>query len=379
MRVKSIRINHIRIPLKTPFQHALHDRKVAESLIVCVEEDNGKVGYGEIVPRPYLTGETIESVIKEHAPAVAALFIDRKFDDKQQLLCALKTQLENTDRQLATWCGFEIALLDLAGRFFGFPIGDVLSTKEGDELQRGIVIGYEVSTDQLPRQCAMLKLGGYRHLKLKVGHNDDLERLQVISDCLGDAIDLRIDANGKWKADEAVSALRPMLQFDIQSVEQPVHATDLKGMRQVREELGIRVMGDESVCTLDDAIRCVEARAVDIINVRLGKCGGFGGSQRLVKFALENNIGCHLGTLVGETGILSRASEIFGRRMGVFACLEGKGQSKFLLEGDIIDMEKAGESKPGDGLEDGLGIIVDSERVARYTIRDHIFNFEGEK
>ena len=130
---------------------------------------------------------------------------------------------------------------------------------------------------------------------------------------------------------------------------------------------------------MEDAKRCVEAQAIDIINVRLGKCGGFGGSQRLVKFAQENNLGCHLGTLVGETGILSRAAEIFGRRMGVFACLEGKGQSKFLLEGDIIDTEKAEVSKTVDGSEDGLGIIVDSERVARYTIRDQIFNYECER
>lgn len=379
MRVKSIRINHIRIPLKTPFQHALHERKVAESLIVCAEDEDGRVGYGEIVPRPYLTGETVESVFDDHAPALAAAFVGRKFDDKEQLLSSLITQLENTDRELATLCGFEIALLDLGGHCFGFPIGETVDAKEDAELERGIVIGYEVSTDKLPRQCAMLKLGECKHLKLKVGLDDDLERLKIIADCLGDVVDLRIDANGKWEADEAVLAIKPMLQFDIQSVEQPVRADDLKGMRQVRAELGIKVMGDESVCSLDDAKRCVEAQAIDIINVRLGKCGGFGGSQRLVKFAQENNIGCHLGTLVGETGILSRAAEIFGKRMGVFACLEGKGQSKFLLEDDIIDMEKVGESKTGDGSEDGLGIIVDSERVARYTIRDHIFNYEGER
>ncbi|MCH8822902.1 MAG: hypothetical protein IH984_05265 [Planctomycetes bacterium] len=379
MLVKAIRIYHIRIPLKTPFQHALHERKVAESLIVCAADEDGRVGFGEIVPRQYLTGETVESVFDDHAPALAAAFVGRKFDDKEQLLSSLITQLENTDRELATLCGFELALLDLGGHCFGFPIGEAISIKEGVELERGIVIGYEVSTDKLPRQCAMLKLGQCKHLKLKVGLDDDLERIQIISDCLGDTIELRIDANGKWKADEAVLAIKPMLQFEIQSVEQPVHAADLKGMRQVREELGIRVMGDESVCTLEDAKRCVEAQAIDIINVRLGKCGGFGGSQRLVKFALENNIACHLGTLVGETGILSRASEIFGKRMGVFACLEGKGQSRFLLEDDIIDIEKAGESKSGDGMEVGLGIIVDSERLARYTIKDRVFNFEGEE
>lgn len=374
MRIKSIRINHIRIPLKTPFQHALQERRVAESLIVCAEEEDGKVGYGEIIPRPYLTGETIESVINHHAPALAAVFIDRKFEDREQLLSALTTHLENTDRELATWCGFEVALLDLSGRFFGFPVGEVVSNKEGAELDRGFVIGYEVSTIAMPRHCAMLKLGGCRHLKLKVGLEDDLKRLEIIRDVIGDIVDMRIDANGKWKADEAVLALRSMLQFDIQSVEQPVPATDLKGMRQVREELGIKVMADESVCTLNDAKRCIEARSIDIINVRLGKCGGFGGSQRLVRFAQENNIGCHLGTLVGETGILSRAGEIFGSRMGIFACLEGKGQNKFLLEADIIEEEKAGEALGGERSEDGLGIIVDMQPMARYTIADHIFN-----
>lgn len=369
MRVKSIKLHHIKIPLKTVFKHSLKSRSVAESVIVCIEDEDGRVGYGEIVPRPYLTGETIESVISEHAPALIKIFTGRTFENKEELFNTLLAQLENTNRELATWCGFEIALLDLGGHVFDFPIDDVLGSRGGTELERGIVIGYEITTDKLPRHCAMLKLSGCKHLKLKVGIEDDLKRLQIISDMLGELVKLRIDANGQWQADEAIKAIKPMLQYDIQSVEQPVHATDFAGMRQVREEVGIRVMGDESVCTLDDAKRCFEAEAIDIINVRLGKCGGFGGSQRLVKFAKENNLDCHLGTLVGETGILSTAAEIFGRAVGIFDCLEGKGQNKFLLEGDILSLKMADQASDEDGSKQGLGIIVDRERIARYTIR----------
>lgn len=372
MRVDSIHLHHIRIPLRTPFHHALHTRRAAESVIVSVRGDDGTVGYGEIVPRPYLTGESIDSVLLEHAPAVAASFIDRCFETKEELLAALSAQLDRTGRELATWCGFELAMLDLGGHIFGFPAGEVVGRPEGPDLEGGIVIGFEVPTESLGRHCAMLRLGGKRHVKVKVGLPDDLRRLEIVFDSLGENVVLRIDANGAWSADAAIEALRPMVRFGIQSVEQPVPADDLLGMRRVREELGLPVMADESLCTLKDANRLADAQAADIFNIRLAKCGGFGGSMRLVRFAEEAKLGCHLGTLVGETGILLRAAEVFGRRAGRFACLEGKGQNRFLLEQDILEDGETDDDSTECGQSAGLGITVDSRRIARYTISERV-------
>jgi len=133
-------------------------------------------------------------------------------------------------------------------------------------------------------------------------------------------------------------------------------------MRRVREATGLPVMADESLCSLADARRLLAADAVDIFNVRLGKCGGFLGSLRLVALAAEHGLSCHLGTLVGETGILSRAAEIFGSHIEGFACLEGKGQNRFLLEQDVLD------APPASAESLGLGILVSQEQLERLSV-----------
>jgi muconate cycloisomerase len=153
--------------------------------------------------------------------------------------------------------------------------------------------------------------------------------------------------------------LKQMRRFNIRSIEQPVPPRDLAGMRRVREESGVPVVADESLCTLDDGQRLIAAHAADIFNIRMAKCGGFLACLRLVKLANEAGLGCQLGTLVGETGILSRAAEIFGRRVEGFEFLEGKGQNKLLLVKDIVEPVPPRE---------GLGVAIASNSLDHWAV-----------
>ena len=219
------------------------------------------------------------------------------------------------------------------------------------------MIGFEIDTDALPSHCAMLRLAGRRHIKVKVGCDNDVERVKIIRQSLGPSVPIRIDANGAWSAEQAIEILQQMAPVRIQSVEQPVPAADLQGMRQVRESTGVPVMADESLCTIEDAQELIRMQAADIFNIRLGKCGGFLASLRLVELARASGLDCHLGTLVGETGILSRAAEVFGRRVTGFACLEGKGQSMKFLEEDIVEPWTCASVETRNGL--GVGVCFD--------------------
>ena len=123
-------------------------------------------------------------------------------------------------------------------------------------------------------------------------------------------------------------------------------------------------MADESLCTIEDAQELIRMQAADIFNIRLGKCGGFLASLRLVELAQASGLDCHLGTLVGETGILSRAAEIFGRRVPGFACLEGKGQSMSFLEEDVVEPWTSATVETLTGL--GVGVCFD--RLAKRAV-----------
>ena len=355
MRVEAIALHRVSIPFKHAFGHALKRRTHADTILVVARSRAGAVGLGEIVPRPYLTGETIDSVMETAAPARARRWAGAEVVSRDDLVARLASDLDGAGRELATLGGFELALLDLASKELGFPLSDVLGGEAGPDLPPGVVIGFEVDTPALKKHCALLRLAGRRHIKVKVGRADDLDRLEIIARSLGADLALRLDANGAWPVDDAIAQLSVMRdRFRIESVEQPVAGDDLAGMRRVRVETGLRVMADESLCTADDARRLIDEGAADVFNIRVGKCGGFLGSLRLVQMARAAGIGLHLGALVGETGVLSAAAELFGRHVAGFACIEGKGQSRFLLSTDIV--------APVEGMG-GLGLQLLDDQV----------------
>lgn len=358
MQIESVSLRFLRIPFKHAFEHALKQRTEAESLVVLVRSSAGTTGVGEIVPRPYLTGEILEEVLHRIAPERARRCLGRSFSSQSEVVTWLRQELDKTGRELATLGGFELAILDLAGKELGFSASDVLGGGGGPELPPGVVIGFEIKTPELKRYCALLRMSGTRHVKFKVGQPDDLERLEIVSKMLGSDASLRLDANGAWSANQAIEKLKTIAsRFNVESVEQPVGREDLEGLHRVRAETGLKVMADESLCSLEDGHRLIAAEAVDIFNIRIGKCGGLLGSLRLVELARSAGLGVHLGALVGETAVLSRAGELFGRAVPGFACLEGKHQNRLLLEGDIAK-EVGGPF--------GLGVEIQDEWLSRY-------------
>ena len=357
MRISSVIAYRVRIPFKAVYAHSLHRLRATEAVILIVKSDAGQIGVGEILPRPYLAGETVDGVLRRALPTLVARWLNRKFDGRDEIVAALGEELALCGRALATFAGWELAILDLAGKLFSFAAGDVLGPEVGPELDAGMVIDFAIPTHGLEKHCMLLRLAGRHHVKVKVGLHDDLRRLTIIQRAVGADQALRLDASAAWTADYAIEVLRQMRRINIQSVEQPVPARDLEGMRKVREATGIPVVADESLCSLEDGQSLAASRAADAFNIRLGKCGGLLASLRLVRWASEAGLRCQLGTLVGETGILSRAAEIFGRRVHGFDFLEGKRQNKTLLLRDIVELQS-----PQDvAATKGLGLVISSK------------------
>jgi L-alanine-DL-glutamate epimerase-like enolase superfamily enzyme len=177
MRICRVTAYRIRIPFKTTFSHALHSRGSTDTVVLIPGADDGNVGCGEVLPRPYLTGETIERVWQDEIPALAGRWLGRAFTDRSDVLAALGGGLRAAGRNLATFAGWELALLDLAGKTFGFAAGDVLSDVTGPELPPGVVIDFSIRTKDLEKRCMLLRIAGRRHVKVKVGADDDLRRL----------------------------------------------------------------------------------------------------------------------------------------------------------------------------------------------------------
>jgi muconate cycloisomerase len=344
--------------MKDAFAHASHARAEAEAIIVIMRAGD-RVGYGEIQPRTYVTGESYPGVLAVTGPALAQRWLATEIDEP---LAFLRAELDRAGRDLALMAGFELALLDVAG----VPLATALGGEPARApLPGGVILGFEVETADLPKRAAMLRLGGRTHIKVKVGRDDDEARLRAISKVLPD-VALRLDANEAWSTDEAIARLRSFAGVPIASIEQPVPAGDLAGLRRVRLEAGVPVMADESLCSLDDARRLIAAEAVDVFHIRIAKMGGLLGARRMVEEAQRHGLEVHLGTMVGETGILSRAAEVFGRLVPGFACLDGKAQNERVLSADLLDEPAAARDAPLDA--PGLGVTISPERLDRFGV-----------
>lgn len=388
MRIEAARLHRVRLPFRggQRFGHALSERACSDAVFVELHDERGGVGWGEILPRPYVTGETLEGVLHDRGPQLLRRLLGRTLPDRAAVLACIHAELPavGRDRDLAAFGGVEVALLDLAGRRMGFSFADVLTAAEGvppgPALPPGMIIGFEVATADLRKKCVELRFGGHTQVKVKVGHPDDVERVRAIAKYL--KVPLRLDANATWSVDEAVQRLRELdgalAGVPIASIEQPVDPRDLAGMRAVHERTGIAVMADEAVCSIADAEAIAAAGAAQIFNVRPGKHGGVLGSLAIVARARAAGIAVHLGTLVGESGVLSRVAEVFGRCVAGFACLDGKGQNRFLLEEDILrapsdDPDAADNPAIAAPLDaPGAGVDVRPEAIARHRLGDPV-------
>jgi L-Ala-D/L-Glu epimerase / N-acetyl-D-glutamate racemase len=365
-RVESLEVFSMRLPFRYAFVHHLAARRESRPQIARVTLANGTIGYGEALPRPYLTGETEESVGRALTGELASLFLGRALAGLGSAVRLLQSPEAHAARERvpAAFCGWDLALLDAAGRQEGRPVTDVLGPVRRTELPyQSAVVGH------LPLSFLRLYLRQVRKLnkrvvKLKVGFPDDRERVAEVRRALGEHIELVLDANGAWSADEAIRTIRGLERFGLAAVEQPVGREDVAGLAQVRRAVGTPIVADESICTPAEGRRLLDYRACDLWNLRIGKCGGLLGTLELVEMAAAGGVGCQLGVLVGETGILGMAGRLLAACVPDFTVLEfdstGMKPDDVLREplAPVVD-----NRAPVPLGRPGLGIEVDTERL----------------
>jgi len=387
MRVVALEVRHVRIPLRRKVTHASHTRTDTDNVVVrCVLAD-GSVGYGEGVPRDYVTGETIDSAIdllaRSDLPAQLAPCPD--FASAVRLAEALRlAPVPGDDRGIggnAARCAVELAVLDAYGRAFGEPLMNVTRLLAPDLYEPRDRVRYSgvVGNPKGGKGRAyplVYRLAGFQQVKLKVGipGTDDVKRTRRTRRWLGRRIDLRLDANEAWPPAEAAERIRSLEPFGITSVEQPVRHEDVAALAEVRKQIKTPVMLDESLCGMVDAERAAAGGWCDLFNLRLSKCGGFIPSLRLAQFAVRNGLGYQLGCQVGETAILSAAGRHFATSVKGVRYLEGSYDRHLVWESlSAADLTFARNGTAPMLLGSGLGAAVDPARVDWVTKRKEVF------
>lgn len=297
MKITDIKVGEISVPLKTPFKTALRTVNSVEDIIVEIHTDTGNVGYGEAPPTGVITGDTkgaIAGALKEHIiKSIAGMDIEN-FEDIMLKLngCIVK----NTSAKAAV----DIALYDLYGQLYNAPLYKLLGGYR-KEIITDITISVN-DPEEMARDSIDAVKRGFDTLKIKVGKEPsrDIERMKAIRKAVGYDVKLRIDANQGWKPKEAVKVLRKMEDegLDIEFVEQPVAAHDINGLKLVTDNVSIPVLADESVFSPEDALRILQERAADFINIKLMKTGGLHNALKICSVAEIYGVECMIGCML---------------------------------------------------------------------------------
>ena len=389
MKIQSLTAFHVPIALKKPIRHASHHRRHNDTLLVRCELDTGHVGWGEGLPRTYVTGESIDSVWR-HLDATDFSSLQQDWKQPLDAVAALdefSLTPVPADRDVVTRecfgnavrCGLELSILDAVTRSVGVPLSVVIQSlpEARSVLQARDEVNYSSAiTSMSPGKQWLsawkMKLFGFCQIKVKVGADgiDDLACLRRIRRVVGPQVDLRLDANEAWDCRDVIQKVAPLMAFGPTSLEQPVPHAQVTGLAEVRSALEIPVMLDESLCSRADADRAITDQTCDLFNLRLSKCGGLISCVRLAALANRHGLGYQLGCQVGETGILSAAGRHFACNIRDIRYLEGS-YDRFLVRDSLIeeDLTFARRGRAARLTGPGLGVSVRESRVREIAYR----------
>ncbi len=360
------------------FAHAAATRDVADAVVVRVGFADGAEGWGETLPREYVTGETIESVIEDLQQVIWPTWAGRDMGAEPPG-SDIAPAVHDGRCINAAICAFDLACVRRLFEDVDTMSPDVLTEIGGRsrarrEVDVGVtgVIGAG-SRRKVSRKIRMMRWLALADYKLKLTGNDraDARNVQVAHRLLGRAIGggqatLRVDVNGAWDAGSAVQRVTALKPWDVCAVEQPIHCSAAE-LVALATKCPLPLIADESLLTEADAHALLAEPERIWWNIRLAKNGGLTGAMKLARLAAANGVTFVVGCMVGESGILSAGQRRLLQLGPGPRFVEGN-YGKWLLKDDLttpsLRFGYGGRLRVLKGK--GLGVVADPGKMEQY-------------
>lgn len=273
-----------------------HDR--SDFLLVRLLTSRDHEGFGEVSATLGWSGEDAETA--EHAirRVLAPTLIGQPLLPVSGLMQRLDQAIVG---QPFTKAGLEIAVWDALGHTFGLSVAQLLGGPHRHEVPTKMSLSGD--GDELAATLEAARAIGFRAFKVKVGldRRSDIERFRLARQLVGPDVFLGADANGGWTRMDAAAVIPPLVAQRAAFIEQPVQPADLAGMAACRG-LGVPILADESVYSLDDVAAIISQDAADALNVYVGMSGGMANAVQAIRtaavFGIESIVGSN-----GEMGV----------------------------------------------------------------------------
>jgi L-alanine-DL-glutamate epimerase-like enolase superfamily enzyme len=268
MIIERIETAYYRLPLE-PSGDAGHGLLDTEELITLKIHAEGLVGHGYTytIGRG---GRAIKALLDED---IAPLALGRDASDIEGIWRMLWQRLLYVGRGgLAAFAmaALDVALWDLLGLAAGKPLYAMIGAEPRAIPAYGSGVDLPKSLDGLLRQTEGFMARGFPGVKVKIGRADpraDEERVGAVRKLIGPAVDLMVDANMTWGAEEALERGRRLEQFDLYWYEEPSIPEDVAGHAMLARELSVPIAVGESLHSPYEFQRYVEERALHVLQI----------------------------------------------------------------------------------------------------------------
>ncbi len=303
-RPTRLEIFRVHLPMRG-FEHAAAARKQVETILLCQHFADGGSGWGQALARPYVTGESAETVVDDLTGHLWPEWVAACGKGLSAEMATASAAIRRT-RPDGTCCNAAAGALEIASA----------PRMRLPALSRRIsprVSGVLGSSDpgKTARRLRLMRWFGLRDFKLKLGLGErvDAENLRVVTRRIGRAVrkgtcTLRVDVNGGWDPDELPDRAEQLASLGVCAIEQPCFGP-AEQLVELARGAALPLMADESLLTVADGETLAAAPGRVWWNVRIGKNGGIAPTLDLLARARQAGVTVTLGCMVGETSLLS--------------------------------------------------------------------------
>ena len=365
LQLERLELREIELPLKSPFETSFGRTTRRRILIVRAFERGGTSGYGECVAgeNPFYNHETIDTAWLITTRYVAPLLAAARVESAVQVSQALTPIRENRMAK----AGVEAAIWDLEARLSEKPLWQHIGGAR-DEISCGVSIGIQNSPEELLDIVGHELESGYQRIKLKIKPGKDAQFVEAVR-LRFPAITLSVDANSAYRIEADIPLFKRLDDYNLLMIEQPLTPGDLLDHAKLQRELRTPVCLDESIVCLANARHAHELDACRIINIKLGRVGGYSEAKAIQSFAQEHDMPVWCGGML-EAGI-GRAHNIALSTLSAFTLPGDVSASARYWEEDIIEppvtVSQEGTIKAPMG--HGIGYEVNEARIDALTVR----------
>ena len=367
MRVDSITLRSLRMRLKTPFETSFgttYDRPI---LLIELHSD-GFTGWSEVTATegPFFNAESVDIAALVLRDFLVPLVLGKTFSTAAEVPAAF-AHVRGHEMARA---GIENALWDIGAQQRGIPLWKLLGGTQ-QEIPCGVSLGLQATPEHLLEKVATELAAGYQRIKIKIKPGKDLAYISAVRKA-HPGIHLSVDANSAYTFDD-LEHLRNLDEFNLLMMEQPLWWDDIYAHSKLQKQIKTKICLDESICHLRDAQTAVELGACGVINIKLGRVGGFSSARGIQSYCLSKNIPNWCGGML-ECGI-GRAHNIAVSTLpGYTMPGDISASSRYWVE-DVIEPEVTVTPQGTIRVPQtpGLGYHVRHDLIERWTVEKQTF------